>query len=64
MSHSEREVKHNINKKHTVLTDVKAANTPDAMYAGLKHMGPLGSEVVTAHIQLNLDGGLVACQPK
>jgi hypothetical protein len=51
-------------KKRTVLTDVQAANTPNAVYAWLKNVGPLGSQVVTAYIQLNLNGGFVARQPK
>jgi len=53
-----------MNVKLTVLTDVKAADTPNAMYARFKHVRSLSSKIVTAHVQFNLNGGFIAGQPK
>jgi len=53
-----------MNVKLTVLTDIKAADTPNAMYAWFEHVCSLRSKIVTAHVQFNLDGGFIAGQPK
>jgi hypothetical protein len=46
----------------TVVTYIQAGKTFDAMKARLQYMSPLLTQSITAHIQLNVGGGLVTSQ--